>query len=75
MTATNSETFLKMSNRLSDRNFMIMDGGYVNVPDYHSVAPTKKIGLREYNKGILVHNWFEERTPVKYYIKKDLIIL
>lgn len=39
-----------------------MGGTYVNVPDLHAVNPTRKIGLREYNSGVLVHNWFESRA-------------
>jgi hypothetical protein len=27
------------------------------------VQPSKRIGLREYNNGVLVHNWYEERNP------------
>ena len=49
---------------LKDRSRNIMDGGYVNAPDYHNKGTGKDIGLREYNSNVLVHNWFEERTPV-----------
>lgn len=42
-----------------------MDGGYVNAPDYHNKGTGKDIGLREFNSNVLVHNWFEERTPVR----------
>jgi hypothetical protein len=41
-----------------------MDGGYVNAPNLHGQVPGKDIGLREFNSNVLVHNWFEERTPV-----------
>lgn len=42
----------------------MIDGTYINVPDLHVLQPSKKIGLREYNNGVLVHNWYEERNPV-----------
>lgn len=50
--------------RLNDRSFMIMDGTYCNVPDVHAIQPSRKIGLREFNNGVLIHNWYEDRTPV-----------
>lgn len=49
---------------LEDRSRNIMDGTYVNVPDAHLVQPSRNIGIREFNNGVLVHNWFEERSPV-----------
>ena len=53
-----------MASMLKDRSRNIMDGGYVNAPDYHNKGTGKDIGLREFNSNVLVHNWFEERTPV-----------
>lgn len=53
-----------------------MDGEYVNVPDQHykstvdpkigfRMEPDQRFkGLREFNNGVLVHNWFEERNKV-----------
>jgi hypothetical protein len=47
------------------RLFNQMDGTYVNVPDTHSIETNSKhIGIRKYNSGILVHNWFEDRSSV-----------
>ena len=43
---------------------MVMDGTYVKAPDLHSVQPSRNIGLREFNNGVLVHNWFESRSEV-----------
>ena len=43
---------------------MIMDGTYVKAPDLHGVQPSRNIGLREFNNGVLVHNWFESRSEV-----------
>ena len=51
-------------NKLNNRSFMIMDGTYANVPDVH--LPSRKIGIREFNNGTLIHNWYEDRTPVYY---------
>ena len=53
-----------MLNSLKDRSRNIMDGGYVNAPNLHGRTPEYDIGLREFNSSVLVHNWFEERTPV-----------
>ena len=50
-------------NKLNDRNFMIYDGTYANVPDLHEVEPSRKIGIREFNNSVLIHNWYEDRTP------------
>lgn len=47
---------------LNDGPRMVMDGTYVNVPDLHAVQPSRKIGLREFNNGVLVHNWYENRA-------------
>ena len=47
---------------LNDGPRNVMGGTYVNVPDLHSVQPSRKIGLREYKSGVLVHNWFESRA-------------
>jgi hypothetical protein len=47
--------------KLARRDFNIMDGGYVNLPDYHTNTQ-KYIGLKDYNSSVLVHNWSEERT-------------
>ena len=52
-----------MANKLNDRSFMIYDGTYANVPDYHAMQPSRKIGIREFNNSVLIHNWFEDRTP------------
>lgn len=49
---------------LQDRSQNIMDGAYVNVPNLHEISPSKNIGLKEFNNSVLVHNWFEERSPV-----------
>lgn len=49
---------------LEDRSKNIIDGTYVNAPDLHAIQPSKNIGLREYNSGVLVHNWYEERNKV-----------
>jgi hypothetical protein len=49
---------------LEDRNKLIMDGTYVKAPDLHSIQPSRNIGLREFNNGVLVHNWFESRAEV-----------
>lgn len=51
-------------NSLSDRDVNIIDGTYIKAPDQHSLDPSKNIGLREFNNGVLIHNWFEERHPV-----------
>lgn len=40
----------------------IMGGTYVNAPDLHSIQPSRKIGLREFNNGVLIHNWYESRA-------------
>ena len=53
-----------MPGRNQDRFGNIIDGTYVNVPDMHFLQPSRRIGLREYNNGVLVHNWYEERNPV-----------
>ena len=42
----------------------IMGGTYVNAPDLHSIQPSRKIGLREFNNGVLIHNWYESRADV-----------
>jgi hypothetical protein len=53
--------------RLASRNFNIMDGEYLNVPDYHVIRPPEQhIGLKEFNNAVLVHNWYEERNKVTY---------
>lgn len=49
---------------VNDRFANKIDGTYVNAPDLHSIEPSKNIGLKEYNSGVLVHNWYEERHPV-----------
>jgi hypothetical protein len=48
-----------------DRFSNLYDGTYINAPDLHILQPSKRIGLREYNNGVLVHNWYEERNPVR----------
>lgn len=45
---------------MNDGPRMVMDGTYVNAPDVHD--PQRKIGLREFNNGVLVHNWYESRS-------------
>lgn len=50
---------------IEDRGKNKMDGTYVNVPDHHFLEPSKNIGLREYNNGVLIHNWYEDRNPVR----------
>lgn len=47
---------------LNDGPRLVMDGTYVNAPDLHSVQPSRKIGLREFNNAVLVHNWYEDRS-------------
>ncbi len=47
---------------MNDGPRMVMDGTYVNAPDVHD--PQRKIGLREFNNGVLVHNWYESRADV-----------
>lgn len=49
---------------VEDRGKNVVDGTYVNAPDYHKLEPSKFIGLREYNNGVLIHNWYEDRNPV-----------
>lgn len=44
----------------NDKPRQVMDGTYANVPNAH--YPIPKIGLREFNNGVLVHNWFESRA-------------
>ena len=62
MTAKSYQDF---KTRLANRNFNIMDGEYVNIPDYHVKRPAEQqIGQREFNNGVLVHNWYEERNQV-----------
>jgi len=51
----------KMFN-MNDGPRMVMDGTYVNAPDVHDSQ--RKIGLREFNNGVLVHNWYESRADV-----------
>lgn len=58
---------------LEDRTRNIIDGTYVNAPDLHNVQPSRNIGLRNFNNGVLVHNWFEERTPVRIWFFKNNI--
>ena len=48
----------------SDRNRNLMDGTYANVPNWHEARPSQKIGLREFNNSVLIHNWYEDRNPV-----------
>ncbi|CAF1029802.1 unnamed protein product [Brachionus calyciflorus] len=50
---------------LKDRSVNIIDGTYVKVPDPHVLDPSKNIGLREFNNGVLIHNWYEERNPAE----------
>ena len=62
-----AKSFQDYKSRLANRNFNIMDGEYVNVPDYHVIRPPEQqIGQREFNNGILVHNWYEERNKVLF---------
>lgn len=49
---------------LNDRPRQVMDGTYANVPNAH--YPIPKIGLREFNNGVLVHNWMESRAEVNF---------
>lgn len=56
-------------NSLQDRTFNQIDGTYVKAPDYHTIDPSKNIGLREFNSGVLIHNWYEERNPVSQIFK------
>ena len=57
---------------MNDGPRLVMDGTYVNAPDVHD--PQRKIGLREFNNGVLVHNWYESRSDViGFKIQKILI--
>lgn len=53
---------------VNDRSQNKVDGTYINAPDLHAAEPSKYIGLKEYNSGVLVHNWYEERNPVNIYL-------
>jgi hypothetical protein len=61
--------------QVQDRMRNKIDGAYVNAPDLHIVEPSRNIGLREYNNSVLIHNWFEERTPVSRFQKKRICYL
>ncbi len=58
---------------MNDGPRMVMDGTYVNAPDVHD--PQRKIGLREFNNGVLVHNWFESRADVKKYSLRNYLFI